>query len=103
MDGLEMPLVLARDGIHRDHGICEQVVARTIAAPIIRGRTTEGHIYNAALFIHGHVPAPDVHARAALPAVIEPGVMTEFTGTRHRMKIPQLRAGAGIVGTRIAR
>src|SRR5580698_10119956 len=102
MDGLKMPFILPGNGIHGHHGIGEQVVARAISTPVIRSWAAERHIYDAAFFIHGHVPAPDVDARAFLPAVVEPGFVARFAGTRHGVKLPELSASARIVGARIA-
>src|SRR5580700_6997822 len=98
MDGLKMPFILAGDCIHGHHGIGEQVVARAVTTPVIRGRAAERHIYDAAFFIHGHVPAPDVDAGAFLPAVVEPGLVARFAGTRNGVKLPELAASASIVG-----
>ena len=98
-----MPLVFTRHRVQRDHGIGEEVGARPIATPIVRGGAAERHVYDAAFIIHGHVPTPDVHAGAALPAISEPSIVPFLARARHGMKFPQWGAGARIVSARIAR
>src|SRR5215472_16871825 len=97
-----MPLVLARGGIDSDYGVAEQVGARAIAAIVIGGRRTEGHIYKTACFICSHVPAPGVHARTVLPAIVQPGVVPHFARLRDGLKLPQLGSRARVVSSRIA-
>ena len=100
--GLEVPLVLARLGIHRDHRVRVQVAAGAIAAPVVGGRPGDRHVEDAALFVHRHVPAPDVHARAALPAVVRPRLVTGFAGPRHGVEFPELLPGARVERPRVA-
>src|ERR1700693_6577782 len=103
MNGLEMPLVFARYGVHRDHRISEQVHAFSISAIVIRRWGRYRQIHNAALLIHRLVEAPYVGAGAVLPTVAIPGVVARFARLWHRMKVPQLRSRAGIVSAPIAR
>ena len=102
MHGLEVPLVFPGFRVDGDDGIREQVVARAIAAPVVRGRSGDGHIEDAALDVRGHVPAPDVHARAPLPAVVLPRVVAALAGARHGVKLPELLAGTRVVRRRVA-
>ena len=98
MDGLEMPFVFSGLSVNSNHRIAEQIVAGPVATPVIRRRRSDGHIEDAALLVHRQVPSPDVRAGALLPAVIQPCVMTDFARLRHRVKVPELFAGAGVEG-----
>src|ERR1700723_3201116 len=103
MDRLEIPLEFAGLGIHRDNAITEKIGTRPVPPIIIRCRSAHWHIEDAALRIHGHLPRPDVGARAAFPSFVEPTLVTHFARTRYRMKIPKLGASSRIVSPRIAR
>src|SRR5262249_11119039 len=102
MDGLEIPLQLARFCIDSYDGVAEEIVSRPIAAPIVSRRRSERHVENGALLVERHVPTPDVYTRAILPAVVEPCFVPDFTGTGHRMKLPKLRACARVICARVA-
>ena len=102
MHGLEVPAVLAGRGVDGDDGIGEEVVAGTVAAPVVRRRSGHRHVEDAALGVQRHVPGPDVHARAAAPAVIEPGVVPGLAGKRHGVELPHPLAGADVERARVA-
>ena len=102
MHRLEVPAILAGLGIDRDDRVREEIVAGTIAAPVVARRSGDRHVEDAALFVERHVPRPHVHARAIPPSVIEPGVVTELAGQRHGVEVPQPLAGAHVERARIA-
>src|ERR1700730_13275886 len=99
---LEMPLVFSRGRIHRHHRVAVKVGARPVAAVIVRSRGAEGHVNDSSLLVRRHEPSPGVDARAILPAVVEPRVVTRLPRPRHRLKLPQSGTRARIVGARIA-
>jgi hypothetical protein len=103
MNRLEIPFELARGCVHGDDGICEKVRARPVSAVVVRGRSADGHVDRVGLFVRGHVPAPDVCAGAAVPTIVEPGFVTDFTRTRDGVKSPEELAGDRVVGARVAR
>ena len=102
MDRLEIPFQFSGDGVHRDERIAVQVGAFAVAAPEIRRRAAERHVDHPALFVERHGESPHVHARAIFPAVVFPRLVAGLARLRNGMEIPQLLAGADIVGARIA-
>src|SRR5205823_14269158 len=96
MNELEVPLVLSGVRIDRNDRVTEEIGAGPIAAVVVSRGRAEGHIEDAACFIGGHVPAPNIRAGPVLPAIVEPGLVTGFAGLRYRLKLPQSRAGARV-------
>ena len=101
-DVLEVPLQLAGQRVERDGRVAEQVVAGPIAAVVVHARTADRHVDEAALLIDGQRERPDVVAGAILPAVVAPGVVTDFAGPRDGVEVPQLLARARVVGVHVA-
>src|SRR5204863_7411278 len=46
--------------------------------------------------VERHVPRPHVDAGARAPAVLEPRVVPELAGQRHRVEIPEFLAGPDV-------
>ena len=87
MDHLVVPEEFAGCCVERHQRIPEESFALPVGAVEIIGRAAEGEKHHAALHIDRHDP-PDIRSRAVLPIVSLPGVVTDFAGTRHRVKLP---------------
>src|SRR5688572_22759058 len=88
MHGLEMPDVLPRVGVDSNDGVCIQIRAGTIAAPVVAGRTAESRVDYFALLIDGEIPAPVIDALTPLPAIGQPACVTRIARLRHGCKAP---------------
>ena len=102
MDGLEVPLVLARLHVHRDHRVAEQVRALPVSAIGTRDRRRQRQIEQPAPLVEREVEGPRVGAEAPFPAVAIPRVMTDVARLRDGVELPQLRAVTRIEGARVA-
>ena len=102
MHHLKVPLVFAGFGIYCHDRVAEQIGPLAVRAVVIARRAAEGHVDDVASFVGGHGEAPVVHTGAIPPVVALPGFVAWLTGTRHRMKLPELRAGADVIGAGIA-
>ena len=76
---LEVPQVLAGVRVGRDDAGAEEIVAGPIAAVAIADGRAERHVDDAARGVDRH-QAPDVDARAVLPAVARPRVVERLAG-----------------------
>src|SRR5438876_766359 len=65
------------------------------------GFAGDGHVHDAARFVHGHRETPDIRARTSLPPVA-PRVVAELAFARDRVKIPEFVAAHRVVRPRIA-
>src|SRR5688572_19006291 len=102
VDGLEVPEVLAGLRIDRNDRVRKRVVTRSIAAVVVRRRSGDRQIDDAALHIHRREEAPHVRARSILPAVT-PRVVVLVARPRNGPELPQLLAGDDVERARIAR
>src|SRR5262245_31723897 len=94
---LEVPLTQAGLQIDRDDALCEEVVARAVAAVFVDGRRFDRQIHEAGFRIDGDLrPDPDV--AAPFPRSFFPGVVAEFARARNGAELPELFAGAYVKG-----
>src|SRR5262252_10287527 len=100
---LEIPLELAGVSVNGNDRVAKQVVSRSISSVIVGRRTADGHEERAGLGVNRHVPTPDVGAGAALPTVVEPSIVADFSRLRNSVKRPDGLAGERIISARIAR
>ena len=98
---LEVPQVLAGVRVGRDDARAEEIVAGAIAAVLIDRGRAERHVDDAALDVDGD-EAPDVDARAILPAVARPRVVELLARLRNRSERPHQLAGVDVPGAHIA-
>src|SRR4029453_3153913 len=77
------------------------IVAFPIAAVLIDRWRAERHVHDAALSVHGD-QAPDVDARAVLPAVARPRVVVLLAGSRNRAEGPDQLSGVDVPRAHIA-
>ena len=101
MHGLQIPLHLSRHRIHGDQRVPEQIRAGPVSAVAIVAGPPDRHQQRAGLGVHGK-RAPYIYAGAILPAVIEPGLMPDFSRLRNRMERPDQFPGGRIPGADIA-
>jgi hypothetical protein len=92
MDHLKMPLALTGSEVDADQAVTEQVVARAVAAVIIRRGVFDGQVDQAQFLIHGHL-GPDTGVAVGGPGTVLPSVVAEFTRTWNRVESPQKFAG----------
>src|SRR5262245_27800157 len=102
MHGLEVPPVRAGGDVHGDNRVGEEIVAGTIAAPVICGGSGDRQVDETPSFIDSHRKRPDVRAGAAFPAVVEPRLVSDFAGPRHAMKLPAFLARYRVKRARVA-
>ena len=102
MNSLEIPFQFPSEGVGGDKSIREQIVAGTVAAVVVSGRSAERQVNDAAFLVDGDRHGPDIGTAAAFPAVPTPGVVPNFTRLGDSVEIPDLLPGAGVVGALVA-
>ena len=76
MDGLKMPLPLARARVQAQDGLREQVGSGAPSAPVVAARRARRHVEQPALFVQRH-QAPHVRMTGDAPRLVLPGVGPE--------------------------
>src|SRR4029079_8250852 len=94
---LEGPLLLAGREIDADQALAVQVVARALAAVIIRGRRLDRQVYEPEFLVDADL-GPHAGVAVDRPRVVQPGVVAFFTGPGNRVKRPDQLAGARVEG-----
>jgi hypothetical protein len=72
VDRLKIPFQFPGPGIERDHGVGEQVIALAVSSPVIRIRTAEDGVEDAALGIHRQSSGSSATIALAVPKYITP-------------------------------
>src|SRR5262245_2257945 len=102
MNRLEVPLHLSCEGIDGYDRDTEEIIAGPVAAPVVAGGRSKGHVQSTGFLVHREIPAPDVDPGTIFPAVVQPGFVTGFTGLRDRLKLPELCACSDIESAGVA-
>jgi len=97
VNDLEIPQQLARLSVDGHKRGAEQIIAGAIHADAVVVRGSEGHVEDTARHVDRHV-SPDVYARAVLPAIPSPGLMSRLSGKRHGVEGPDKFACLRIPG-----
>src|SRR5690606_22316595 len=99
---LEVPAHVAGHCVERDDRVRWLVVARTVAAVVVRAGRRDGHVDEPCLLVDRQRKRPDIVAGAVAPAVVAPGLVSGLTGLRDRVVLPDLLAGDRVEAARVA-
>src|SRR5215213_6971776 len=96
---LEVPLVGPGLQIQRDNRDGKEVIAAPRGAIVVGARISDRHVHHLEIRIDGGMRP---HWTAAiLPGVSLPAVVAELARTGERPELPDLLAGAGVVGAEL--
>ena len=97
MRHLVMPLAYPGLQIHAHQAVGKQIIARTMAAILIRSRVLHRQIDQPQFFIHRDL-RPDARVPIRFRRIVLPRVIPEFARPRNCIELPQLPAGLHVVG-----
>ena len=87
VDELKVPLPFSCVQVDCHQRLCEQVVARTVAAVVIAGRKLDWHVHGLELRVHGERP-PHAGIARVRPRVVLPRLVAELSRLRNGVEDP---------------
>ena len=98
---LEVPAALAAFDVDGDNALTEEVFAGPVAAIVIAGGKLDREIGEPERFVGGHL-RPHAGVSGVLGGAVLPGVVTELTQARNRVKDPSTPSRPNVVSAHIA-